>query len=120
MDTSTPTLVPTQADAVEHFLLSVALDRCAHMHCYLMTDDKRYLHAAADRLLDEAEKLVCHPLTGVMLATPLTADVAAVRAIVSKRNAEAQRLLREATDFFWAFFVTCADNPADAQLMGMH
>ena len=29
--------------AVEHFLISIALDRCAHMHCYLMTDDTRYL-----------------------------------------------------------------------------
>jgi hypothetical protein len=28
---------------VEHFLISLALDRCAHLHVYLMTDDRRYL-----------------------------------------------------------------------------
>ena len=90
------------------------------MHCYLMTDDRRYLRAAADRLLTEAEKLVCHPLTGMMLATPITADVALVREIIAKRSADAEQLFRTATDFHWTFFTTCADDPDDAQLMAMH
>ena len=103
---------------VEHFLISLALDRCAHMHCYLMTDDKRYLRVAADRLLNEAEKLGCSPLMGVM--TPLGDNVEAVREIIRKRGAEEQRLLREATDFHFSIWVTCADDPVDAQLMAMH
>ena len=110
----------TSKKAVEHFLLSIALDRCAHAHLYLMTDDRRYLDVAADRLLTEAEKLGCSPLTGLMLATPLTADVALVRDIISKRSADAEQLLRTATDFHWTLFVTCADDPADEQLMRMH
>jgi hypothetical protein len=109
----------TAEKAVEHFLISIALDRCTRMHCYLMTDDTRYLRVAADRLLTEAEKLGC-PLAGVMLATPLTADVAAVREIVCKRSAEAEHLLATASDFYWSFFTTCADDPADAKLMAMH
>ena len=33
----------TKKAVVSHYLLSLALDCCAHMHAYLMTDDKRYL-----------------------------------------------------------------------------
>ena len=77
--------------------------------------------AAADRMLSEAEKLGCtYPVMGLMLATPLVDDVAAVRAIISKRNAEAGHLFATATDFHWSFFVTCADDPDDGRLMAMH
>ena len=108
------------AKAVEHFLISLALDRCAHAHLYLMTDDRRYLRAAADRLLTEAEKLGCSPLTGMMLATPITADVALVREIISKRSADAEQLFRTATDFHWTVFTTHASDPDDARLLAMH
>ena len=104
--------------AIEHFLISLALDRRAHMHCYLMTDDPQYLSVAADRLLSEAEKLGCSPLMGVM--TPLVDDVEAVREIIRKRGAEEQRSLREATDFHFSIWVTNTDDPVDAQLMAMH
>jgi hypothetical protein len=110
----------TSRKTVEHFLLSFALDCSANMHCYLMSDDRRYLQAAADRMLTEAEKLGCYPLNGMMLATPITADVALVREIISKRNAEAEHLFRTATDFHWSVFVTCADDPDDARLLALH
>jgi hypothetical protein len=110
----------TTEKAVEHYLISLALDCSAHIHCYLMSDDRRYLSAAADRMLTEAGKLGCAPLDGLMLATPLTADVEAVRSIIRKRNANAEELFRTAVDFHWSVFVTCSDDPADAQLMAMH
>ena len=86
-----------------------------------MTDDKRYLRSATDRLLDEAAKLGCtYPLAGVMLATPITADVALVREIISKRSADAEQLFRTATDFHWTFFVTCTSDPDHARVLSIH
>jgi hypothetical protein len=110
----------TTAKAVEHHLLSLELNCSAHVHCYIMSDDRRYLTAAADRMLGVAAAIGCAPLDGVMRATPITDDVAAVREIISKRNADAERLFHDATDFHWSVFVICADDPDDSRLMEMH
>ena len=57
-------------------------------------------------MLSEAEKLGCHPRDGVMLATPITTDVEAVRSIIRKRSPDAEELFRTATDFHWSIFMT--------------
>jgi hypothetical protein len=105
---------------LEHFLLSLQLDCSAHVHTYLMCGDRRYLGAAADRMLDVAAEIGCAPLDGLLLATPITADVEAVRDIIRKRNAEAEQLFASATDFHWSLFVTCADDPDEGRLLAMH
>jgi hypothetical protein len=104
-----------------HYLISLALGPREHMHGYVMTCDQADTLDVANRMLSEAEKLGCsYPLMRMVLATPLVDDLEAVRKIVAARSTEAQRLLQEATDFHFTIFATCADDPADAQLMAMH
>jgi hypothetical protein len=107
---------------IQHYLLTVALDAATNMHCYIMCDDRRYVMAAADKLLSEAEKLGGRPLPlPMMLATPIPPDdVSLVRAVLSARSADVARLLQEATDFHWAFFTTCASDADDARLLAVH
>jgi len=106
---------------VKHYLLTIQIAPDARFHCYLMCDDTRYLRAAADRLLTEAEKLGCtYPLMGIVLATRLVDAVETVRTIIRKREPSAEQLFRTATDFHWTIFGTCAGDPADAQLLAIH
>ena len=106
---------------VHHYLLTILIAGNEHLHCFLMSRDRRDTIDAANRMLDEAAKAgVLHPLSSTVLVTPLSADVEAAREIVASRSAEAKRMLDAATDFHFSIFATCANDPADAQLMAMH
>ncbi len=106
---------------IKHYLLTVQIASNARMHCYLMTDDERQAHAAADRLLTEAEKTGSdYPLLSVVLMTSLSTGVELVREIISARSAEVKRLLQTATDFHVSMWMMGDDDPDDARLMALH
>jgi hypothetical protein len=51
---------------IEHHLLTIQITGEVHLHTYLMTDDKRNIEHAINRMFDEAEKRGCRPLPVVL------------------------------------------------------
>ena len=107
---------------VRQYLLTIQIAADAHLHAYLLTDDKRYVLDAGEPLVAEAEKQLgfSHPLLRMILATPLEADVELVREILRERSAEAAHLLATAVDYHLTIFATHADDPDDAKLLALH
>lgn len=107
---------------VEHHLISFTLAPSVHLHGYVMSADRGDMLDVANRMLHEAKKLGCSgPLLGLVLGTRLAADsVATVRKILCERHSDAERLLRESADFYFAIWNTCDGDPADAKLMALH
>jgi hypothetical protein len=107
----------TKEKPVEHHLITVALGPHSNLHCYLMSTDKTDTLDAAKKLLFEAEKMAGPQVLPMILATPLDANgIKLVREIIYSHNAEAKRLLQEATSFHFAIF----SMPEDEELMQLH
>lgn len=106
---------------VRHWLITIMIASDTHMHGYLMSDDKRQVHVAVNRMLDEAEKAGSrYPLMNMVLLTTLSRDTELVREIVSRRSPEVKHLLATATDFHFSAWAMHVDDPDDARLMALH
>jgi hypothetical protein len=105
--------------AMQHYLLTIVLSPTVHLHGYVMTDDKRYVVAVLNQMVDVAEATEARFLP-VVLQTELTGDADAVREIVSKLSDEAKTNLATAKDFHMSVFAMEADSPDDHRLMELH
>jgi hypothetical protein len=105
----------------KHHLLTITVAPNMHMHTYLMApDNRRYVEAVVNKMLDEAEKIGLHPIP-IILSTELSKKgVEIVRTTINKNNEEAGRTLADATDYHVSTWMMPDDHPDNAALMKLH
>ena len=110
---------------IQHYLITVKLNSNFDLHCYLMTNDKKIIQAATNKLCDEAEKIGIGFLPVVLQTTLANADggpdgVDIVREILGKNSEEARETLKTAHDFHMTIFGMPSDHPDNMKLMDLH
>jgi ferredoxin-thioredoxin reductase catalytic subunit len=103
----------------KHYLLTIDVRHHAHMHGYVMCNDRRDLIGVLNRMLDKAEAIGLTPLP-VILSTELTTGCELVRKIVCARSAEAKQHIETATDFHFSAWIMPTEDPDDRRLMELH
>jgi hypothetical protein len=106
---------------MQHHLFTVSLpDRGTHLHAYLMSPHKVDVETAANRVMDQAEKLSQSPMASMILVTPLTTGTNLVRRILRQLAPEFKQGLKDAKDFHFSMFEIVDGDKRDKQLMDLH
>jgi hypothetical protein len=107
---------------MKHYLISVPLGRDAYFHTYLMTNNKRDVEPATSKMMEEAEKMIGHPvpLPVVLMTGPLRKqDVAVVHEAVN-RDPEVAKVLKRATDYHLSIWFMTNKDPMYKKLLELH
>lgn len=97
--------------SIEHYLLSLNVNPQMHMHCYLMSNDKRNIEEASNKMMDTVESTGFKLPAPIVLITRLSTGVDLVRAILSMSESVRQNL-ETATDFHVSIWTMPSDDPA--------
>ena len=107
-------------DELDHYLLTAPTGH-GYMHCYVMTNDRKKVMAAASQMLDTIAEKDPSPVN-VILDTLLNPDgVKVVRDRINRDFPEAAAMLKTATDFHYSAWMDMpSDSPDNAQLLELH
>jgi hypothetical protein len=107
----------------EHYLVSVEIgrgDKKAHIHAYVMTNDKERLNDSIERMMDIAESKYGPILLPIILQTTLSTSVDLVRSIIIKHSPELKESFENTRLYHFTLFIMSADHPDDKLLMELH
>src|SRR5262249_49092815 len=108
----------TMAKMMRHYLLTITPDPAVHLHCYVMTNDKRNVMAALNKMLEVAESTGAR-FVPIVLQTELRDEADTVRDIISK-DEKVKQTLAAAKDFHVSIFGMEVDSPDDRRLIKLH
>lgn len=111
--------------AVKHYLITIDVGT-AHLHGYVMTNDKRDCMGVADQMIKLIEDKGAWYLP-MILQTELSiggktdpTSVEFIRSIIRSMSDEGTQALSTATSFHMSVFATPKDDPDDVRLMALH
>lgn len=108
---------------VEHYLITLEIlgVEAAHVHSYLMTNDKRDVEKVGFKMVKDVEEKTGMSLPpGVLLVTHLSTGVDTVLQCLDEVCPEAKEKRQQATDFHYVVFGLLSDNPWHKKLMELH
>jgi hypothetical protein len=105
---------------MKHFLLSLPLG-AMWMHCYLMSNDRRAVEGASNRMIKIAEDNGADALVPMFAVTDLDHDgVKSVRKLVRELAPDGGKTLARATDFHMTVWAMSDTDPRCKSLLKMH
>lgn len=110
---------------IEHYLISLPVIGPNYLHCYLMTDDRRALLDATEKVLQLAEKAIGGNLPLPIILSTMLGDSAEAVALVHDclraiGGPEWEKKHKRAKRYHFSVFATNEDSPWHHKLMELH